>query len=132
MLAKWSILPIFALAVVAVSSSSTAAEEKGQMVRLSKLVIDPSQLEAYRSALRAEVTASVGLEPGVLTLYAVAEKERPTHFTILEIYADQAAYQQHIKSPHFLEYKTKTEHMVQSLELIDTIPLVPEMKIKEE
>ena len=49
------------------------------MVRLSKLVIDPSHLEAYRSALRQEVTASVQLEPGVLTLYAVAEKDRPTH-----------------------------------------------------
>jgi len=34
-LAKWSILPIFALAVVAVAGCSYAsAEEKGQMVRL--------------------------------------------------------------------------------------------------
>ena len=87
-LAKWSILPIFALAIVT-GCSSASAEEKGQMVRLSKLVIDPSQLEAYRSALREEIRASVRLEPGVLTLYAVAEKDRPTHFTILEIYADR-------------------------------------------
>jgi quinol monooxygenase YgiN len=130
-LAKWSILPIFALAIVAVAGCGNAsAEEQGQMVRLSKLVIDPSHLEAYRSALRQEVNASVQIEPGVLTLYAVAEKDRPTHFTILEIYADRAAYEKHIKSPHFLEYKAGTEHMVQSLELIDTIPLVPEMKIK--
>lgn len=100
------------------------------MVRLSKLVIDPVHLEEYRSALMEEVNASVRLEPGVLTLYAVAEKDRPTHFTILEIYADRAAYEQHIKSPHFLKYKTGTQHMVKSLELIDTVPLVPEMKIK--
>ena len=128
---NWSILPILALVIVTIASSSSAyAEEKAQMVRLSKLVVDPSQLEAYRSALREEVSASVRLEPGVLTLYAVAEKERPTHFTILEIYADRDAYEAHIKSPHFLKYKTGTEHMVRSLELIDTIPLVPEMKIK--
>jgi 4-carboxymuconolactone decarboxylase len=93
-------------------------------------VIDPSQLEAYKAALKEEVSASVRLEPGVLTLYAVSEKDRPTHFTILEIYADRAAYERHIKSPHFLKYKTGTERMVQSLELIDTIPLVPDMKIK--
>jgi quinol monooxygenase YgiN len=94
------------------------------MVRLSKLVIDPSQLEAYRSALREEISASVRLEPGVL------ETDRPTHFTILEIYAGRVAYEKHIKNPHFLKCKSETERMVQSLELIDTIPLAPEMKIK--
>jgi quinol monooxygenase YgiN len=130
-LARWSILPVFVLAIMTVAGcDSASAQEQEQMVRLSKLVIDAAQLEAYRSALKEEVSASVRLEPGVLTLYAVAEKERPTHFTILEIYADTAAYEAHIKSPHFLKYKAGTEHMVKSLELIDTIPLVPGMKIK--
>ena len=130
-LGKWAI-PAFVLAAVVLADCGTAAaQENAQVVRLSKLVIDPSQLEAYRSALREEVNASVRLEPGVLTLYAVAEKDRPTHFTILEIYADRAAYESHTKSPHFLKYKTDTEHMVQSLELVDTVPLVPEMKIKD-
>jgi 4-carboxymuconolactone decarboxylase len=110
--------------------TSEAAPERSPMVRLAKLVIDPVHLESYKSALEEEVTASVRLEPGVITLYAVFEKNRPTHLTILEIYADRAAYEQHIKSPHFLKYKTSTEHMVKSLELIDTIPLVPDMRIK--
>jgi 4-carboxymuconolactone decarboxylase len=128
---KWAVLPTFALAVMVLAGCGSAvAQEKEQMVRLSKLVIDPSHLEAYRSALKEEVNASVRLEPGVLTLFAVAEKDRPTHFTILEIYADRAAYEKHSKSPHFLKYKIGIGHMVQSLELSDTIPLVPEMKIK--
>lgn len=107
-----------------------AAQSDGQMVRLAKLEIDPPQLEAYKAALKEEVEASIALEPGVLTLYAVSEKERPTHFTILEIYANRAAYEKHIKTPHFLKYKTGTEKMVTSLELIETVPLVPSMKIK--
>jgi quinol monooxygenase YgiN len=107
-----------------------AAQSDGQMVRLAKLEIDPPQLEAYKAALKEEVEASIALEPGVLTLYAVSEKERPTHFTILEIYANRAAYEKHIKTPHFLKYKTGTEKMVTSLELIATVPLVPSMKIK--
>jgi len=58
-LGKWSILPILALVIVTVASSSSAyAEEKAQMVRLSKLVVDPSHLEAYQSALREEVILS--------------------------------------------------------------------------
>jgi quinol monooxygenase YgiN len=110
--------------------TSEAAPEKPPMVRLAKLVIDPAHLESYKSALEEEITASMRLEPGVLTLYAMFEKDRPTHLTILEIYADRAAYEQHIKSPHFLKYKAGTEHMVKSLELVDTVPLLPDMKIK--
>ncbi len=120
------VLAMFPLAC----NSAAAAENQGQMVRLARLVIDPAKLEAYKAALKEEVEASVRLEPGVLTLYAVSEKQRPTHFTILEIYANQSAYEAHIKAPHFLKYKLGTEGMVISLELIDTVPLVQGMKIK--
>ncbi|QHW01329.1 antibiotic biosynthesis monooxygenase [Spirosoma endbachense] len=106
------------------------AQEKKQLVRLAKLVIDSSQLDPYKAALKEEIEASVRLEAGVLTLYAVAEKDKPTHITILEIYADTAAYKAHIKTPHFLKYKTATQSMVKSLELVETVPLIPGMKIK--
>jgi len=107
-----------------------SAQEKGQMVRLAKLVIDSTQLENYRVFLKEEIETSVRVEPGVLTLYAVAEKDKPTHITILEIYADSTAYKAHLKTPHFIKYKTGTNKMVKSLELVETIPLVPGMKIK--
>ena len=100
------------------------------MVRLAKLVIDSAQLESYNTLLKEEIEASVKKEPGVLTLYAVAEKNKPTHITILEIYASDEAYQKHIQTPHFLKYKNGTKDMVKSLELIETTPLIPSMKIK--
>jgi quinol monooxygenase YgiN len=100
------------------------------MVRLAKLVVDAPQLDAYKAFLKEEIEASVRLEPGVKTLYAVSEKARPTHFTILEIYADSAAYRAHLQTPHFLKYKTGTAGMVKALELMETDPLVPGMKIK--
>lgn len=111
-------------------SSSAFAQAKKPMVRLAKLVIDAPQLDQYKAFLKEEVEASVQLEPGVRTLYAVSEKERPTHFTILEIYADSAAYRAHLKTPHFLKYKNGTANMVKSLELVEADPLVPGMKIK--
>ena len=100
------------------------------MVRIAKLEIDSSQLESYKALLKEEIETSVRVEPGVLTLYAVYEKQRPTRVTILEIYADSAAYKAHIQTPHFLKYKNGTIKMVKSLELIETVPLIPEMKIK--
>ena len=125
---------LLALCVIAALPLSgcgpAAAQADGQMVRLAKLEIDPAQLDSYKSALKEEIEASVALEPGVLTLYAVSEKERPTRITILEIYADRAAYEKHIKTPHFLKYKKGTEKMVKSLELVESVPLIPSMKIK--
>ena len=115
--------------LIAACCSNAFAQEKRQMVRLSKIVVDSAQLESYKAALKEEVEASVRLEPGVLTLYAVSEKDNPTHFTILEIYADTAAYKAHIQTPHFLKYKTGTKDMVTSLELVDTVPLVPTMDV---
>ena len=106
------------------------AQEKTQMVRLAKLVIDSIQLEKYKASLKEEIEASVQLEPGVLTLYAVAEKNNPTHITILEIYADTVSYKLHLETPHFIKYKNGTKNMIKSLELVETIPLVPGMKIK--
>lgn len=113
------------------STERAFAQTKTPMVRIAKIVVDPAQLEAYKAAAKEEIEASVRLEPGVLTLYAVAEKDNPTHITILEIYADTNAYKAHIQTPHFLKYKTGTKDMVKSLELMEVDPLVPGMKIKE-
>ncbi|MDE3184085.1 MAG: antibiotic biosynthesis monooxygenase [Bacteroidota bacterium] len=100
------------------------------MVRLAKIVIDSSQLENYKTMLKEEIETSVRVEPGVITLYAVSEKEHPTHITILEIYADTAAYKSHLQTPHFIKYKTGTKDMVKSLDLVPADPIVPGMKIK--
>lgn len=114
---------------MAACSFSVEAEEL-QMTRLSKITVNADHLPAYRDALAEEVRASMELEPGVLSLYAVFDKKDPTRLTILEIYASRQAYEQHVKSPHFLKYKNGTLHMVKSLELVDVDPLLPALKIK--
>ena len=103
---------------------------ENNLVRLSKITVDPTQLKAYNACLKEEIEASLRIEPGVLTLYAVAEKEVPNKITILEIYADRTAYENHLKTPHFRKYKQDTLKMVENLELIDTTPLIPGLKIK--
>ena len=117
------------LAILLLSEASAQQESK-QMVRLARLVIDQNQLEQFKAILKEEAEISMRIEPGVLTLFAVQEKNNPTHFTILEIYADSASYRGHLLTPHFSRYKTGTQDMVKSLDLISTIPLVPDMKIK--
>ena len=103
---------------------------ENNLVRLSKITVDPAQLDAYNAFLKEEIEASMRLEPGVLTLYATAEKEAPHKVTILEIYADRAAYESHLQTPHFQKYKQGTLSMVKELELVDVKPLIPGLKIK--
>lgn len=112
------------------TSDNVSAQSDHHMVRLAKIVVDTVQLESYKELLKEEITASLKAEPGVLTLYAVSEKLYPTHITILEIYADSSAYRAHLQTPHFQKYKTATRDMVKSLELVETIPLLPGTNIK--
>ena len=116
--------------LIFVFCGQASVQNKKQMVRLAKLVIDSTQLENYNALLKEEIETSIRVEPGVLTLYAVAEKNDPTHITILEIYADTVGYKSHLLTPHFIKYKNGTKDMVKSLELVETVPLLPEMKIK--
>lgn len=125
---KYIIVVVLLLASGEVFSQDS--QRNKQMVRLAKLTIDAMQLEQYKAVLKEEIEASVRLEPGVITLYAVSEKNNPTHITILEIYADSSAYKSHLQTPHFIKYKTATKDMVKSLELVETDPLIPGMKIK--
>lgn len=110
--------------------SNSFAQDKNLMVRIAKLQIDSAQLENYKAALKLHAETAVRVEPGVLTLYAVYEKDHPTHVTVFEIYADADAYKAHLKTPHFLQYKASTKDMVKSLELIETVPIALETKAK--
>ena len=120
---------IKALRIIKQEYAKSAAAENN-LVRLAKITVDPAQLEAYNAFLKEEIEASMRLEPGVLTLYATAEKDNPHKVTILEIYADREAYERHVKTPHFQKYKQGTLSMVKELELVDVKPLIPGLKIK--
>lgn len=94
------------------------------IVQLAELEIDSAQLEPYLKLLHEGIQTSVKEEPGVLTLYAMSDSDKPNRITIVEIYASQEAYSSHIASPHFLKYKNGTMKMVDSLKLTRTKPIV--------
>lgn len=99
------------------------------IIRLSKIQVNPDYLKEYMKYAMEVGTISLETEPGVLTMYAVADKENPRNITILETYASLEAYKSHISSDHFQKYKQATLHMVDSLRLNDVIPLNPDNKI---
>ncbi len=99
------------------------------IVRLSKIDVYPQHLDEYMKYAAEVGEISLRTEPGVLTMYAVQEKEDPCKITILETYASRAAYEKHIALAHFQKYKQGTLHMVKSLVLSDQTPLNPANRI---
>ena len=114
-----------------VSHHGALAQQNEMMVRISEIEIDPGYLEDYKAILKEEAAASVKLEPGVLGIFPMYQKENRTQIRILEMYANKTSYEQHLKTPHFQKYKTTTLKMVKSLKLVDmeaidvpTMPLI--------
>lgn len=110
--------------------NTMSAQKKDMMVRLSEIEIYPEYLSEYKAILKEESSASVKLEPGVLAIFPMYQKNDSTQVRIIEIYIDNNAYQSHLKTPHFQKYKTTTIKMVKSLKLVDMKEIDPEsMKI---
>ncbi len=129
-------IPYFRILILALTTGAVAllfngkalAQDKNRVARLAKIVIDTTHLEQYKAALAEEIESSVRLEPGVLLLNAVFEKELSNHITIMEVYANEAAYQSHLQTSHFKKYKSITANMVKNLELVDVIPIALQTK----
>ena len=100
------------------------------IVRLSKIEIYPEYLSDYMEFAKEVGEVSLRTEPGVLTMYAMSDKNNPCLITILETYASVEAYRKHIASAHFQKYKQGTLKMVKSLQLSDQTPLNTANEIK--
>lgn len=105
------------------AGTAYAQNTEKTVVRIAELVIDPTQLDAYKMAVKEEMEESIRVEPGVLAIYSVAEKDRPNSLRFFEIYANEEAYRAHIESPHFKKYVAVTQPMILSRKLIETVPI---------
>ncbi len=93
------------------------------LVRLAEIEVYSEHLTEYLSYANEVDRLSVEREPGVICLFPMQSAEQPTTIRILEIYASQEAYQQHLLTDHFQHYKQRTLHMVKNLTLPTMKPL---------
>ena len=107
------------------------SEQRTQLhIQIAEIDVDPAQIASYEAAVAEHIESAIRLEPGVLVLYSVANKDNPTHVTVFEIYRDREAYLAHLQAPHFLKYKATVEKMVKSLKLIPVDPIALGTKAK--
>jgi quinol monooxygenase YgiN len=93
-------------------------------MQVAEIEIDPTQLDVFKAAITAQIETAILVEPGVVALYAVCEVDNPLRVRVFEIYRDFDAYQFHLETAHFKQYKATTEKMVRSLKLLQTTPIV--------
>jgi quinol monooxygenase YgiN len=105
-------------------------ESPQRYIQIAEIDVDPAQLDNYKAAAAEQIEAAVRLEPGVLALYSVSNKDNPAHVTVFEIYRDRDAYLAHLQAAHFLKYKATVEKMVESLKLILVDPVMLAAKAK--
>jgi quinol monooxygenase YgiN len=117
---------LFGALMLAASAVCQARAEERQAgyVQLAELDIDPAQLESYEAAAKEQIETAIRVEPGVLALYCVADKNNPSHIRVFEMYRDIDAYKQHLESAHFKKYKAATQEMVKSLNLVPMNPII--------
>ena len=116
----------FAAVMLAACSKSDKKMTNELITRIAEIEVNEGYLEEYLAAAHNVGTKSVEIEPGVICIFPMQVKDSPNTIRILEIYRNEEAYQAHLQTPHFLEYKQGTLHMVKSLQLVATEPLAPE------
>ena len=105
---------------------SAATATANMIVRIAEIEVYPQYLEEYLAFANEVDRLSVEREPGVICLYPMQSAEDSCQIRILEIYASEETYQQHLKTDHFQKYKQGTLHMVKDLKLPTMKPLDPE------
>ena len=105
---------------------SAATATANMIVRIAEIEVYPQYLQEYLAFANEVDRLSIEREPGVICLYPMQSVEDSCQIRILEIYASEEAYQQHLKTDHFQKYKQGTLHMVKDLKLPTMKPLDPE------
>lgn len=93
-------------------------------IRLIKIELESTTIEDFNKLGNTVMLPGIKNEPGILVMYAVAEKNNPTSVSILEVYENLAAYNKHIETPHYLKYKEGAKGLVKSLRFIDVDPIL--------
>ena len=105
---------------------SAAIATANMIVRIAEIEVYPQYMKEYLAFANEVDRLSIEREPDVICLYPMQSAEDSCQIRILEIYASDEAYHQHLKTDHFQKYKQGTLHMVKDLKLPTMKPLDPE------
>jgi autoinducer 2-degrading protein len=69
-------------------------------------------IERFSERLLRHARTSLDAEPGCHRFDIQQETTDPALFLLIEIYADEAAFEAHRSSPHYLQFREEVKHWV--------------------
>ncbi len=76
--------------------------------------IKPEHVQTFHEAIVANARQSLRAEPGCLRFDVCRDAADPALFYLYELYDDDAAFEAHLKMPHFLQMNAHTADWVLS------------------
>lgn len=86
---------------------------------LLKTRLKPGACDAFMNAMRVNAAASVRDEPGCLTFDVLRDRSDEDLIWLYEVYVDEAAFEAHMRTPHFLASRPLVEPLIESQEAIE-------------
>ena len=88
--------------------------------------IRPEHIDAFVEASVGDAQGSTRDEPGCLRFDMHQDAENPARFYLYEVYRDETAFEAHLETPHFIEWRdTVTPFFDGEIEKIDMQTLFP-------
>jgi (4S)-4-hydroxy-5-phosphonooxypentane-2,3-dione isomerase len=80
------------------------------LVVLVEFLVNPSFVAQFRDLIAANATTSLKHEIGCKRFDVLVDPEEPRRFVLYEIYEEQAAFDEHLASSHYLSFADAIEN----------------------
>ncbi|MFZ7344488.1 putative quinol monooxygenase [Avibacterium volantium] len=109
--------------MTAFALSASLSVQAAPIMNFFELGIAEGQNTAYHQVVQHNIQTSLKNEKGTLAMIALQSQNNPQMGYMLELYADEAAYQAHRQTPHFQAYLKDTAAMLESKDYRTVQPL---------
>lgn len=99
------------------------------VVHLFHLGVEEKNRDTFYQVGVENFQTSYKEEAGTLAMYASSLRENPLEYKVFEVYADKAAYQTHVNSPHFKAYVEQVGSKLTKREVFEVEALFLEEKL---
>jgi len=85
-----------------------------KLVILVEIATKPGAAEAFAGLIGANARAS-RTEPGCRQFDVCTDPSAPDRVTLYEIYDDDAAFEAHLRAPHYLEFAAAAKPLIETI-----------------
>lgn len=86
---------------------------------LLKTQLQPDTLDRFMEAMRVNAASSVRDEPGCLVFDVMQDRSQPDLVWLYEVYEDEAAFEAHMRTAHFLASRPLLEPLIVRQDVIE-------------